>query len=383
MKIKVRPEDFVVEEVVNFPISKSGSYTLLRLQKRYWNTLDVIDFVARKYSLSKERFSRAGLKDRYSLATQYLTFQGVLKDIIKEKNFELIPIGRVKEPISPEWLKGNRFSITIRDLDKNEIEKVIKNFSEVLISGFPNYFDEQRFGSARHQRGFFAKLLMHGHYQGALKLLMCYPYKEDSKNVKVFKNFCAENWGDWSACLKIAPREYRKIIIVLKENPNDYKNAIKQIDREMLNLYLLAYQSYLFNEMLNLMMQEYGKGNVEVPYSMGKYIFYHDLKRFDFIKELHLPIINERTDLSDYPGKLIKKVLDREQISLGDFRLNKMRFRGVRFKAFPRKAIIIPEDFTMSKPEEDDIYKGKKKILINVFLPAGSYATILIKRLLV
>ncbi len=381
MKIKVKPEDFVVEEIIGLPISKSGAYTLLKLQKSYWNTLDVINFVVRKCSVSKERFSRAGLKDRYSLATQYLTFRGVFNNVIEEKNFKLVPIGRVAVPISPEHLKANRFSITVRGLNNDEIEKGFKNYQEILKSGFPNYFDEQRFGSARHRRGFFARLLMLGHYQGALKLLMCYPYKEDNKKIKIFKKFCAENWGRWSECLKFAPVEYKRILFFLKDHPNDFKNAIKQIEREMLNLYLLAYQSYLFNEMLNLVIKKFGIGNVEFPYSMGKYIFYHNLKKFDFIKNMHLPMVNEKTELSGSSGEIIKEVLDGEQIKLNDFKLNKMRFRGVRFKGFFRKAIIIPEKFTIAEPEDDEIYKNKKKVLINVLLPPGSYATILIKRL--
>ncbi|MGQ9702905.1 MAG: tRNA pseudouridine(13) synthase TruD, partial [bacterium] len=254
MKIKVRPEDFVVEEVIDLTNSKSGPFTLLKLHKKYWNTLDVIDFVARKYSVSKARFSRAGLKDRYSLATQYLTFRGVFKNIIEEKNFKLVPIGRIAKPISPEHLKGNRFSITVRGLTDDEIDKAFRNYQEILKSGFPNYFDEQRFGSARHRRGFFARMLMLGHYQGALKLLMCYPYKEDGKRVKLFKKFCAENWGKWSECLKLAPLEYKKILFFLRNNPHDFRNAIKQIDREMLNLYLLAYKSYKINYVLNILI---------------------------------------------------------------------------------------------------------------------------------
>lgn len=381
MKIKVRPEDFVVEEVIDLTNSKSGPFTLLKLQKKYWNTLDVIDFVARKYSVSKARFSRAGLKDRYSLTTQYLTFRGVIKNIIEEKNFKLVPIGRVAKPISPEHLRGNRFSITVRGLTNDEIEKAFKNYQEILKSGFPNYFDEQRFGSARHRRGFFARLLMLGHYQGALKLLMCYPFKENSKKVKLFKKFCAENWGKWLECLNLAPLEYKKILFFLRDNPNDFRNAIKQIDREMLNLYLLAYQSYLFNEVLNLLIKKFGIDNVEFTYSMGKYIFYHNLKEVDFIKNMYLPMVNEKVELSGNSGELIKEVLNHEQIRLSDFKLNKMRFRGVRFKSFRRRAIIIPEKFTITKPEDDEIYKDKKKILINVFLPSGSYATILIKRL--
>ncbi|MCX7994860.1 MAG: tRNA pseudouridine(13) synthase TruD [candidate division WOR-3 bacterium] len=383
MKIKVKPEDFVVEEIIDLPISDSGPYTLLKLKKRYWNTLDAIDFVARKFSLSREKFSRAGLKDRYSLSTQYLTFRGDFKEIIKEKNFELMPVGKVSKPILPENLKGNRFSITMRDLSDEEIEKLRRNYTEVSSFGFPNYFDEQRFGSARHRHGFFAKLLMLGHYEGALKLLLCYPYKEDNKRLKIFKKYCAENWGDWDGCIKYTPIEFKRIILFLRENPRDFKDAIKKIDREMLNLYLLAYQSYLFNEVLYRIIKKIGSDTVEIPYSMGKFVFYRSLPNKKLLMDLKIPMLNDKTKLSDFTGEIISEVLKKEGIRLRDFKLSKMRFRKVRFKGFLRSAIILPEDFYIGEECTDEIYKNKRKILLRFILPPGSYATILIKRLMI
>ena len=197
MKIKVKPEDFVVRELINLPISKNGNYTILKLEKRHWNTLDVIDWVARMLAVPKTLFSRAGLKDRYSLSTQYLSFKGDFKKTIKEKNFTLTPISKTDQPVSPYLLIGNSFSITLRCLTSNETEKIFKNHEEIRDFGIPNYFDEQRFGSARHGKGFFAKKLMLEHYKGALKLLLCYPDREDKKQTKVFKNLCRENWGRW------------------------------------------------------------------------------------------------------------------------------------------------------------------------------------------
>jgi len=383
VKIKVRPEDFIVEEIINLPCCAKGNFTLLRLQKRYWNTLDVIDFVARKLNVSKNRFSRAGLKDRYSFTTQYLSFAGDFDQVIEEKNFTLVPVVKIPKPVSPAVLEGNRFSLVIRCLTEQEIKKILDNYPQISKFGFPNYFDEQRFGSARHQQGFFAKFLMLGHFRGALKSLLCFPYKEDEKKIKEFKKFCAENWGRWDGCLKIAPREFKKILAYLKDNPKDFKNAIKQIDPDMLNLYLLAYQSYLFNETLYLLIKETQNEIVEIPYAYGRFAFYKQPENFDFIKDLKIPMLNEKTDLNGFCGRLISEVLKKEKIQLRDFKLNKMRFRGVRFKPLSRPAVVLPRDFTIGEPQDDEIYQGKKKISLNFTLPPGTYATILIKRLII
>ncbi len=383
MKIKVRPDDFVVEEIIDLIPSKRGRFTLLRLKKQYWNTLDVIDFVARKFNVSKKKFSRAGLKDRYSLSTQYLTYNGDFTTVIKEKNFSIEPAGRVEQQISPDNLIFNRFLITLRDIDFSDIEKMRKNYAEVIEYGFPNYFDEQRFGSARHKKGFFAHLLMRGHYRGALKLLLCYPYKEDNIKSKIFKKYCLEHWGNWTGCLELAPKEFKQTVKYLVKNTGDYKGAIKTIDREMLNLYLLAYQSYLFNKILGLVVKDFAQEIIELPYSVGVFIYYRKLKSKDLVKKFMIPMMNNKTVLNKYLQDKVSFVFATEGITQRDFALSKIRFRGVRFKTFLRKAFIMPEDFFIGKPEVDEIYKNRMKLTLDFKLPAGSYATILLKRLLI
>lgn len=383
MKIKVRPEDFVVEELINVPITKSGHYTVLKLTKRYWNTLDVIDFLARRLRVSRRLISRAGLKDRYSLSTQYLSFKGNIKHTIREKNFTLTPIGKTKHSITPRCLIGNRFSITLRSLETPAIETIFENYNNIKAFGIPNYFDEQRFGSARHRQGFFAKELMLKHYKGALKLLLCYPYKEDSKHVKIFKKFCQEHWRHWQDCLSLTPKNFQRIIRCLITRPKDYKGAIKTINRELLNLYLLTYQSYIFNQVLSIFVAQYGDGITEVPYSMGTFVFYRSLQDPQILCNLTIPMINEKTSLQGSPGTVIKTVLAREGVTRKDFALQKMRFRGVQFKHFLRPAIFIPRNFSLGRPQHDDVYKNKEKLTLQFILPAGSYATLLIKRLMI
>jgi len=382
VKIKVRPEDFVVQELIELPLEKKGRYTILELEKRFWNTLDVIDFVARKIHVPKSMFARAGLKDRYSHSTQYLSFKGDIRETIKEDNFTLRPIGKSNTAVKPSMLRGNSFCITLRNLSVPEVEKMNLNAAEVIDHGFPNYFDEQRFGSARHGQGFIAKKLILEHYQGALKLLLCYPYKEDSVSDKKFKGYCLSHWRDWAGCSKIAPPFYRPILHYLIEHPKDFKNALKQIDREFLNLYLLAYQSFLFNEALTAVIKQHGQDNARIEYSMGEFVIYKTLNQAHDFKELRIPMLNNKTDLTGAIGDIINKVLKKENITLNAMALEKMRLRGVRFKAFERKAIVFPAEFAVAKPQSDEIYVNQYKCELKCVLPAGTYATILIKRLL-
>jgi tRNA pseudouridine13 synthase len=381
MKVKVLPEDFIVKELLKIPLRETGAYTILELCKKHWNTLDAIDYAARKLSVPKKNFSRAGLKDRHSLSTQYLSVKGCVRTSIREKNISIKPVGMADKELAPTDLTGNSFTITLRDLTDGESANIRNNYADVHTYGVPNYFDEQRFGSARHGRGFFAKKLLLRHYSGALKTLLCYPHKDDRRKLKEFKSCCLKNWGQWNACMHTIPHGYKKILAYLRDHPRAFKNAIKCIDRELLNLYLLSYQSFLFNETVKAYMENTENDLITIPYSAGNFVFYRRLENTAVMQGVKIPMIHHKMPLTDPVHTLALSVLEKEGVCLKDFSLNKMRFRNVRFKQFERPLIVRPEQFSIGTEKDDDLYKGKKKICVKFVLPSGAYATLIVKRL--
>ncbi|MBM3315960.1 tRNA pseudouridine(13) synthase TruD, partial [candidate division WOR-3 bacterium] len=173
MKLKCRPEDFRVEEVLSLRLGRRGPFSVYRLEKRGWNTLDAIRHLEQAHGL--RRLSRAGIKDRYSESVQFLSLSGRGPRLVKEKNYSLRLCGMADEPVSRRVLLGNRFRITLRAVTLPEVEAVMRSVPEVREFGLPNYYDEQRLGSARHGQGFIARRLIDGHYNGALKLYLATP----------------------------------------------------------------------------------------------------------------------------------------------------------------------------------------------------------------
>jgi len=382
MKLKVQPTDFIVEELTTIPIKRRGPYTLVKLTKQYWNTLDAIDYLARELKIPHQHVARAGLKDRYALSTQYLTIKGRVLHEFHTNNIHLTPIGNTERPISPFFLRGNRFTITLRDCNPHELRRIEENLPHIRTHGFVNYFDDQRFGSARHKKGFFAKALALSHFQGALKLLLCYPYKEEGKQERHFKRFCQDHWGNWRACYQHAPARYKKMICTLIEKPRGYKDAIKTVKRDLLNIYLLAYQSYLFNEIVREYIQTLSTDLIRIPYSMGKFVFFASVPPPEFTPGTIIPLLNEKSKIKGRIGSIVQSVMVREGIRLKDFALRKMRFRGVRFKPSRRSLIVMPHALNAGPPQKDELYPAHKKITITFEMPPGTYATLLIKRIL-
>ncbi|MEK7733333.1 MAG: tRNA pseudouridine(13) synthase TruD, partial [Planctomycetota bacterium] len=73
IKIKVNPEDFVVEEVAGLPMRKNGNYYVYRLTKRGWNTVDVLKRISQTFSIPFSDLSYGGKKDKHAITSQYIT----------------------------------------------------------------------------------------------------------------------------------------------------------------------------------------------------------------------------------------------------------------------------------------------------------------------
>ena len=381
MKLKARPEDFQVEERLKLRLKRAGAYSVYRLEKRFWNTLDVITHLEQRHGLRK--LSRAGLKDRYSQSVQYLSLPGRGPRQIIEKNYTLRLAGMADEPVSRDVLLGNSFKVTLRALTDDEASAIITALPKVNRFGFPNYYDEQRLGSARHGQGFIARRLIAGHFNGALRLWLGTPSAADDTQMRRRKTAIEDHWGDWPRILGLAPPEGQPAIKHLSLNPKDFKGAIYLIPRNLLELFVNAYQAWLWNEIMAALLAELKVPLRQLEYSLGTLAFYDELNPTDakYLSKLVLPAPGPDAEFaSERAARVTNQVLTREGLSLDQLEL-KLRIRGVFFKAYPRQAVVSPERLKASAPEPDDLYPGRKKIVISFFLPPGSYATMLIKRL--
>jgi len=381
MKLKARPEDFQVEERLKLRLKQAGAYSVYRLEKRFWNTLDVITHLEQRHGLRK--LSRAGLKDRYSLSIQYLSIPGRGPRQIVEKNYTLRLAGMADEPVSRDVLLGNSFKVTLRALTDDEASAIITALPKVNRFGFPNYYDEQRLGSARHGQGFIARRLIAGHFNGALRLWLGTPSAADDAQMRRRKIGIEDHWGDWPRILELAPPEAQPAIGHLGLNPKDFKGAVYLIPRNLLELFVNAYQGWLWNEILATLLAELKVPLRHLEYSLGTLAFYDELNPTDarFLSKLVIPAPGPDAEFaSERAARVTNQVLAREGLSLDQLELM-LRIRGVFFKAYPRKAVVLPERLKASLPEADDLYPGRKKLVLSFFLPPGSYATMLIKRL--
>ncbi|MFO7675782.1 MAG: tRNA pseudouridine(13) synthase TruD [bacterium] len=382
MKLKARPDDFRVEERVSLRPRKRGRYAVYRLEKRFWNTLDVIRELERRYRFRD--IGRAGLKDRYALSVQFISTTTDGPATIREKNWQLSLVGRSDEPVSREMLLGNRFTITLRALTGPEADAVAAAWPGVCRSGVPSYYDEQRLGSARHGAGFIARKLIAGHYNGALKLWLATPSGADDPAARRRKQAVLASWGDWRRCLPHVPPEARAAVEHLAGAPGDFKGAVQLIDRRLLELFLNAWQGWVWNETLALVLERTGVAHLRVKYGLGTFVFYDRLQtdQFRYLSKLTIPAPGPRARFaSDRVGRAMNEVLAADGLELTDIKL-RFRLRGLFFHTWDRPAVVIPRNPVLGRPKPDELYPGRLRLTVGFFLPGGAYATILVKRLL-
>lgn len=281
-------------------------------------------------------------------------------------------------------LEGNRFTITVRGLKKEDIPKIKENL-KYLEFGAPNYFDSQRFGSVFDKK-FIAKEVIKGNYEEAVKILLTKYKKSEKKLIKDLKRFIDKNWGDWDKIWEyikennIKSRLYVNMVKELKKS-NDYKKALSYVDDRLKKIFVAAYQSYLWNECVKELLRKYvpEEDRVYYEYECGTLMFYKkmDEEVFNILKDKKFPTIAPDIEYSGEEKEIIEEILKREGLTMEE--LNNIGELG-KFIYSERKILSIPKNLKIGEFEEDELNKGKYKITLSYELEKGSYATIIIKR---
>jgi tRNA pseudouridine13 synthase len=384
MKVKQEPEDFQVEELTDVVSSSEGTFAFYRLEKRGWTTPDAISAVRRRWKLDANRVSYGGLKDRHAQTVQYFTvFHGPRRGL-KQQGIAVSYVGQLSEPYTSRDIRTNRFVITLRALAETECAKALAAFEEIKEQGVPNYFDNQRFGSVGESGDFVGRLLVHGEFEKALRSALAAPYAHDRAAQTREKAILKAHWGDWKACQERLPRGHaRRIVDYLASHPQDFQGAIERLRPELRGLYLSVYQSYLWNQMLARWLQEHFPPDqlLSIRLRQGPVPVHKKLSpaSLNELAAIRLPLPSARLTIepADPRAALVEGVLREEGLES-----SQLKVRGLRkmfFSKGDRAAFFIPSDLKHDA-SADEKHPGRQKFTVSFTLPAGCYATLLLKR---
>ncbi len=386
MKLKQTPDDFVVEELPTFDPATAraaaGKFALYRLDKRDWTTPDALALVRQRWRLHPHAISFGGLKDRHAKTTQYFTvFNGPPKDLA-DNGLTVTHLGAIDQPMTPEGIRANRFAVTVRDATAADVAGIWQAVPELATVGVPNYFDDQRFGGVSPDGRFVAREMVLGHFEEALKLALAEELEHDRGAAKREKFLFRTHWGDWpTLAAKLPPGPAKNMAMGLTHRP-DFAAACGRLWPDDQGLHLSAWQSHLWNRMLDRWVRDHAPASVAVPLKTATVRL---PTRFDddtakAWDELRLPYPSSRLKLDpDAPwATCVAAVMEEEGIPL-----EAMKIPGLRkpfFSKGDRAAKVAVLGLT-GEDGPDDKHPGRKMVTLRFELPRGAYATMVFKRL--
>jgi tRNA pseudouridine13 synthase len=386
MKLKQLPDDFQVEERTGLTAGRDGDFALYRLDKRGWTTPDALAAVRRRWRLDADRVSAGGLKDKHAHTLQHFTVRHGPRRGWRHHGLVVAYLGQVAAPFTSQDVLGNRFRVALRDLSEATAAAAQRGLAEAAAEGVPNYFDDQRFGSATGG-DFVGRLLVRGKFEAALRLALTAPYEHDRPAQREEKRVLRERWGDWSACRGLLPPESgaRSVVDHLRANPGDFRGACVRLRPDLRGLYLSAYQSHLWNRLLARWLERRCDPACLLPLKLKLGTVPAHRGAGPALREelacLTLPLPTARLHLApdDQHAVLIREVLAEDGLELRD-----LQVRGTRelfFSKGERSALCVPID-TGADEADDDLHPGRLKVTLTFELPRGSYATLVVKRAL-
>lgn len=149
-RLKCRPEDFQVDELLGFAPEGQGDFLWLQWRKTSTNSQWLARQLADHAGLPQAQVGYAGLKDRHACTSQWFSLalpdgRGPDWSQLHIQGCELMAMCRHPRPLRRGDHEANAFHIRIRDFS-GDLHRFDQVFARIVEQGFPNWFGEQRFG---------------------------------------------------------------------------------------------------------------------------------------------------------------------------------------------------------------------------------------------
>ncbi len=397
-RLRKTPEDFVVQEIgldgsiaplevsdAEYP-DLPGKLTAFFMVKRNIDSIQAIRRLSKSVGASYKRFSYAGMKDRRAVTSQRVSYRGAPHDLIGRDiaQLSILHPHRVSKPIVPGALKGNRFTIIVREValdtkeTRNRVDRIRQEIGE--STGVLNYYGPQRFGVIRPNTHLVGKQIVLENYEQAVQILL-----ENNQFPK------RDEEGPLIETEPVQGTYERAITHYLSKNPGKFKESLMVLPRDLVRLYIHAYQSYIFNKAIServnreISLQEPIIGDFLMPPS-GEIHAVRPVTKSSMAQaqqkvrtgtqKLVIPIIGydfEHVPLEGVMGEIYSSILNSEKISPSQFRLKELP--ALSSRGTFRALLVNPEELEIKLIAEE----GDTPVRVQFDLPKGSYASVILR----
>ena len=150
--IKERFEDFQVDEVLGFEPTGSGEHLFLKIRKQDLGTTQVASLLARQSGASPAAIGYSGMKDRRAVCTQWFSVPkkcatSLAEGALNSPQLQLLESRSNERKLKIGSHRANRFQLRLRAFSGDETDLQVR-LERAKTSGVPNYFGPQRLGRA-------------------------------------------------------------------------------------------------------------------------------------------------------------------------------------------------------------------------------------------
>jgi len=384
-RIKDRPSDFRVDEVPLYEPCGEGTHMYFRVTKAGIPTPEAVSRLARFLNVRPHDIGVAGLKDARAVSSQIMSLEHANPAALaafRDRAMSVQVLDLHKNKLRTGHLKANRFTIRIRGVSAEQLPAAEAVLEVLAARGVPNYFGEQRFGT-RNDTALLGECMVRNDLDEFLAIFLGRPRSEDPPDCRAARD--AFDAGHYARAMKRWPRHCRSERKALSAYKGRQRagDAMPAIDKRMKRLYVSAFQSRIFNDVVTRRLDTLDKvlvGDLAIKADNGAVFAVEDpaaeQPRADRLEISPTgPVVGYRSDLATgEPGKIEADVLGQRRITPEDFRnLGSLRAKGTR------RALR----FTLDSPElqagTDD---HGPYIQITFAAPTGSYATIALREII-
>jgi tRNA pseudouridine13 synthase len=372
--IREQPEDFFVEEIPLYSPCGEGDHLYLHVEKRGLTTYDLMRELSSALDCKERDLGYAGLKDAQAVTRQTISVPLRKPDDVKGLDIpgvKLLSAELHTNKLRVGHLAGNHFRIRINQPASEGMERAESILGVLQDLGVPNRFGSQRYGILGNSH-LIGRAILQGAYQTAIEAIIGDPQQITHQGWKraaeAFQN------DDLESAINNLPRHCRperKLLQMLKDGKSARK-AVMAMPRKLLRLYLSAYQSSLFDRLVDMRldtMEHLWKGDLAYKHVNGASFLVTDPEleqpRADaFEISPTAPLFGHKTKLAEgQSGILERSLLESEKLSLESFKLP-----GGLAMAGERRPVRVPIHGCNCTQAEDGI-------TVSFSLPKGSFAT--------
>lgn len=313
-------EDFIVIEELGFELTGEGEHVLVYLEKKDCNTVFVAEQLAKYVGISAKNVSYAGLKDRQAVTQQWFSLHMPGKETPDFSKFDLTGCRILQITRHNKKLKiGALKGNRFKIILRNLTDNIEPKLNTIKQYGVPNYFGEQRFG-------------------------------RDQNNITQ-----AIKWATGEISVK---------------------------DRKKRGFYLSAARSAIFNDIVSQRIKQ----NIQQTVLDGDILQLSKSNSWFLSKTDELSLLQQRLQngeinitapmVGDSPLGTTSVALEFETNCLKHWSCFEELFKKERMETNRRSILLRPEQLEWQ-------WIGENDIEINFYLPSGSYATSVLRELII